>query len=326
MADMIVRFLGTIFVGLDYRELVYTMVIIEFGLACVFSGIGCMIVTGSGYCLGVKYGKTNYLASTIKYIFLVAGLLLFVNISLFWILDFITHMSWGYFFTGIIGVILFIILGGLGFGIGAIKDEKIQKKYSKQIETILFSNPIFKKTIEIINSDTSIKRIHIYRDGIAFYKSQGEIPVKLEETFNEGAWDYDSAKELLEKHKQKWMEDNGTVLKCEADKYLKYSDYGFDDSETPMRDIPQHIDKYTTTDFSRHYPIEKKWLYWEIKRYYDGGGLHVSYDGKVRVGSAGSSDTKTLAASKKATAYVVVMGKKDYSNEKKDIQPQPKKW
>lgn len=322
MADNLIDFLGTIFTKFEYRELVYTLLVFECAISCILFCIGNILVTGSGFCLGVKYGKTNHLISVIKYICLIAGTLLFCNALLFWILDFLTHMSFSYLFGGLGGIIVFLIFVGLGFGIGASKDEKIAKKYSKQIEDILFANPIFKNTIKIINSNPSIKRIHIYRDGIAFYENQGEIPVVVEEKYTEGAWDYDSASKLLEKHLQNWMADNGTVLKCGTTNHFLYSDYGFENSETAMNEFPVYIHKFVATDFSKHYPYKKKWLYWSR--------IHIPssmYAAGGKVYSTGASE-KTLSASKKALAYVVVMGEKHNNNAKinNQTQHQPKKW
>ncbi len=142
MVEIITDFLGTIFKDLEYRELVYAMLIIECSIACVLSFVSGIIVTGDGYCLGVKYGKTNRLATTVQFICMIIAALLFLNVIIFWISDFVAHLSWGYFFCGLLGIAISFICIIIGFGIGGSKEEKLQKKYIKEIETILFSNPV----------------------------------------------------------------------------------------------------------------------------------------------------------------------------------------
>lgn len=238
--------------------------------ACITGLVSNSIISGSNVLLGQSYGKTHIFRTIFKYLLLLLSILLWLALIAFFAMDLISNFfsiakNLGYVLIYIIGmfiggVVLISLCWAWGKRISVRSEEKRDKKYIDEIDTILMNNPVFVEALNIIKSDDKIKMIKVFRDGISFHTSV--VLPKQNETIKitYGANSNSEAEKMLKNEEDAVLEKEGSVLNSNINTILRYSSYNFATSETAMLDLSKWLSKYLEPRFAT-YSYEINWEY-----------------------------------------------------------------
>ena len=158
-------------------------------------------------------------------VFVVDGLANFTN----------TAMFFSYLKAIVLCIVIEVVAFFVGAFIGGSNEIKRDKKYNQEISTILFDNPIYVEALNRIKNDEKIKMVVFFRDGISFCDS-----VKLPDDNRKKETSYYD-ENFPEKEKNKVLATTGSVVHSLSKSRIKFSDYGYQDSETAMQDLYKYI-------------------------------------------------------------------------------------
>lgn len=302
---------------MEFFQSIYFIELIGFVVATALAFLGGRQSSGTGKVLGEEYGKVNYFTGFLRWLFLGISLLLAFLLLIVFAIDFFMNFfksSLTYVLCFAVGFALYLFVFYKELNKGS---EILEKKYEKEINAILMRNPIFKDALDKINKDDSIKMVHVFRDGIAFFKYSFACTSENEK-IEFGASSSSDAKNILKAKAENWVRQHGSVITSGSNDIISYSSYGYSSSETAMQDIGKHLYRLTKPRFLCD-AYEKSWDYHRVT-YYSSGRYYIHNN--IATPTGGSSET--IDAHEKATAYINLHVK--IQERKEDVAAPLKKW
>ena len=244
------------------RESAFILAVVLSIICAIATVISIGTITGENVILGKEYGKFSARRATVKIMFSVIAIVFGILTFLVFVVDGLANFTnTAMFFSYLKAIVLCIVIEVVAFFVGAFiggsNEIKRDKKYNQEISTILFDNPIYVEALNRIKNDEKIKMVVFFRDGISFCDS-----VKLPDDNRKKETSYYD-ENFPEKEKNKVLATTGSVVHSLSKSRIKFSDYGYQDSETAMQDLYKYIYEATSPRFKK-IEYKKEWIYHKI--------------------------------------------------------------
>ena len=253
----LLSFLG---INVSPRTSVYILAVVLTIICAIATVIFLGTETGDGILLGKTYGKLRSGKAVVKFLFLGIAIIFGGLTCLIFLTEGVVHFfshinAWVHYFGAIIlCVVIEVIAFFVGSAIGGVSKAKVDKKYKQEIDKILSDNPVYTDALNYIKNDDQIKMIVFFRDGISFH-DRVELPSDNKQRVISH---YD--KNFPKTGKAHALATQGSVVYSSAKYRIKFSDYGYQNSESAMRDLYNCIFDATSPKFSK-FEYTKEWVY-----------------------------------------------------------------
>lgn len=255
-------FLATHGIDVSAREAAFALAVALTLICAIATIISGGTITGKNILLGKEYGKYSFGKARVKLIFFIIAIIFAaLTFFVFFIDGLANFANIAMFFSYLKAIFLCIIIEVVALFVGALiggsNEIKRDEECKHEINAILSDNPVYVDALTLIKNDHEIKMVVFFRDGISFYNS---VNLPSDNGKEEISY-YD--KEFPEKEKNKALATLGSVSCSLSKSQIKFSDYGYQNSESAMQDLYKCIFEATSPRFKK-LEYKREWVYREF--------------------------------------------------------------